>query len=221
MFLNTLVIFICFLCIVNALNVTTISPSGYECNLDSNGKSTHCVKTSKFDEKIQGYLKKGMEMLSNNIKKVQGGDVCSSVSPYMPSLCSCVDNAGGANVDCVADIKGIDTIEMKISMQVCANPATIGITLIDGDTGLTFSASLTSGDTGSLPTGIMLGVPDVGEAEIVLVYTIMGNIDNLEVILGFDLQITTMGIVNTCSYWYPSECPLIFFDETINFGSYC
>jgi hypothetical protein len=154
------------------------------------------------------------------------GDVCSSLAPYVPTeYCSCADNSGGAVVSCkynvVIDGTLIDTISMAVTFEVCANPATIGISMTDGATGLTFSTSITSGETGSLPTGIMIGVPELGEVQIILDYKLNGNIDSLTVELGFDFEIVVFGFTEKCSTIYPNECPVEFFDETISFGNYC
>ena len=52
-------------------------------------------------------------------------------------------------------------------------------------------------------------------------YSINGNIDALTVDLGFDLTAEIWGYTAACSTYYPSECPVWFFQETINFGNYC
>lgn len=115
----------------------------------------------------------------------------------------------------------IDTIYVQVVMEVCDNPATIAITMIDGATQYEFSVSLTSGDTGSIPTGIMIGVPGVGDVEVVLLYVLSGNIDNLTVKLGIDLNATVLGFTESCSSVYPEECPVWFYSQTMNFGSFC
>ena len=110
---------------------------------------------------------------------------------------------------------------MVSQLEVCSNPATVSITLQDGDTGLQFTTSMSAGESGSIPTGLMVGVPEFGSAEIVLIYELSGNIDELHLKLGFDLTLTLLFTPYTCSAEYPSECPLWVFDEVISFGDFC
>lgn len=153
--------------------------------------------------------------------KATSGDVCSAVIPYTPpGICSCSNNAGGANVQCAAAIGSEDTIYMISQLEVCSNPATVTITLQDGDSGYKFTESMSAGENGSIPTGIMIGVPEFGSAEIVLLYELSGNIDQLHLKLGFDLTATILFETYTCS-GYSSECPLWVFDEVIPFGDFC
>lgn len=216
---------------INAWNATSHSSAGRICTLDSENKTPICKRSeifNEFVEKLLTEMKLSVRPAPGGIRpkpKVGGGDVCSSVSSYVPSYCTCTDNSGGGVVYCpynvVIDGSTIDTISVSVTMEVCANPATIGISMTDGDTGLTFSTSLTSGETGSIPTGILIGVPGVGDVEIILMYKISGNIDSLTVDLGVDLEATVLGFSETCSAIYPSKCPVWFFEETIDFGSYC
>ena len=154
--------------------------------------------------------------------KAVSGNVCASIMPYVPqSMCSCSNNDGGASLQCTAAIGSEDTIYMTSQLEVCSNPATVSITLQDGDTGYQFNTQITAGDSGSIPTGLMIGVPEVSEAEIVLMYQLSGNIDQLHLRLGFDLSATILYETVTCSYYYPEKCPLWVFDETIAFGDFC
>jgi len=191
-----------------------------------------CSRSPLFDEHVKGLL----GSLRTSIKKpsssppppalTTGGDVCASVYPYTPTqYCSCTDNAGGGVVECkypvVVGGQLIDTIYVEVVMEVCADPASLAITMMDGDTQYKFNVSITSGDSGSIPTGIMIGIPDVGDVEIILMYVLSGNIDNLTVQLGVDLSATVLGFTETCSGIYPEECPVWFYSQTMNFGNYC
>jgi len=138
-----------------------------------------------------------------------------------PDMCSCSNNVGGANVQCAANIANEDTIYMISQLEVCADPATVSVTLQDGDTGLQFTTSMTSGESGSIPTGIMIGVPDFTSAEVVLMYQLSGNIDQLHLKLGFDLKATILFVDYTCSGYLPDKCPLWVFDEVIPFSNFC
>ena len=115
----------------------------------------------------------------------------------------------------------MDTITATVTMEVCANPASIGFSLYDTDTGLSFTYSITSPETVSVPTGLMVGIPDIGSAEIILVLTLSGNIDYLTIYVGMDLSVTVLGFTETCSAVDPSVCPVQLLSETIDFGNYC
>jgi len=204
--------------------------NGFVCNLERDG--SHSCKTNPFfDDYVKALVRGASESIRPAGKKAltvqatESGNVCAAVMPYAPSFCSCQNNAGGGVVDCKYQVviggALIDTLYVEVGMEVCANPASIGVSITDGATGYTFSESLTSGDTGSLPTGIMIGVPGVGNVQLVLAYKISGNIDALTVDLGVDLSMVVFGFTETCSSYYPTECPVWFFQETINFGSYC
>jgi hypothetical protein len=209
------------------MNATVISKAGALCSLDDVKAGKQCIKTEAFDAKMHKLISFAEEKFSKLLRmssslKASSGNVCASLAPSIPSdMCSCANNAGGAVVNCAANIGSEDVIYLNAQLEVCADPASVSITLKDSDTGYEFTTEITSGDTGSIPTGIMIGVPEVGEAEIVLMYKLLGNIDQLQLQLGFDLSVTVFGYTQTCSSYYPSKCPLWVFDETIPFGSYC
>jgi hypothetical protein len=110
---------------------------------------------------------------------------------------------------------------MEIDMNVCADPLEVVFTLVDGDTGLEFTYTVSAGEQGEIPTGIFVGVPDVGDAEIYLTYEMYGNIEELTMVFGFDLGVDVFGITTYCSTVDPTQCPLIFFNETIDFSDSC
>ena len=89
---------------------------------------------------------------------------------------------------------------------------------MDGDTGLEYDYTISAGDTEKLHTGIMLGIPDVGDAEIILDLTMNGNIDSLEMVFAFDLDVVILGFDNYCSDYFPDECPLTFIDTPLDSG---
>ena len=78
-----------------------------------------------------------------------------------------------------------------------------------------------AGDDVELPTGIYLGIPDVGDVQIMLQIAMDGNIDELTMTFGFDLCIDILGWNECCSAYFPEECPLVFLDTTMSFGDYC
>lgn len=225
---STIVLLSVFVAVSNALNSTVVMPAGRTCVMSGYGKPPVCTMEPRFHELVKQLTKQFKTVFRPQMKipLTTTGDVCSSLAPYIPTeYCSCADNSGGAVVSCkynvVIDGTQIDIIYMTLSFEVCANPATIGVSMTDGDTGLTFSASLSAGESGSIPTGIMIGVPEFGEVQLLLTYKLNGNIDALTVDLGFDFEIVVFGFTEKCSTYFPSECPVWFFDETINFGNYC
>jgi hypothetical protein len=144
------------------------------------------------------------------------------MAPYIPSSnCTCEDTEAGGTAVCNVDLNGLDTVVMEVDMNVCADPLAIVFTLTDGDTGLVFTYSVSAGDVGEVPTGIIVGIPDVGDAEIYLTYELYGNIDELTMVFGFDLGITVLGITTYCSSVDPDQCPLTFLNETIAFSDSC
>ena len=147
--------------------------------------------------------------------------VCEDMSYLIPSECTCTDTSLGGTAMCSVDCNGLDTIEMEVDMKVCANPLEVRFVLTDGDTGLVFSYAIYAGEEGKIPTGILLGIPDVGDAEIYLTYEMYGNLDALFMVFGFDLGVTLFDYTTYCSEIYPSESPLIFLNETISFGDSC
>jgi hypothetical protein len=125
-----------------------------------------------------------------------------------------VDNEGGAKIQCTVDMNGLDTVQLTMEMNLCAQPAEVSFDLVDAN-GIEFSESFASGDSGTAPTGIMVGVPAVGDAEVLLSYSIAGDLEALELQFGFDLGVTILGYQNLCSGYYPDKCPVIFLDTTL------
>lgn len=147
--------------------------------------------------------------------------VCEDMADVIPSNCTCTDTSVGGTAVCSVNVNNLDTIELEVDMNVCATPLEVVFTLTDGDTGLVFTYAVDAGEQGEVATGILIGVPGVGDAEIYLTYELNGNLDALNMVFGFDLGITTFGYTTYCSSIYPSECPLIFLNETIDFGDSC
>lgn len=230
MSLFVVVLLAVFLACSVAHNASFSSPLGLSCSGYGKDGYESCKKTPELAARIHTAfteIGKGLKAASHAGKTLtaQSGNVCSAVAPYMPSYCSCTNNAGGAVVNCpytvVVGGSPIDTITITMTLEVCANPATIGIKMVDQASGITFSESITTGESGSIPTGISVGVPMVGDVEILLAYTMSGNIDQLYVKLGVDLQAVIMGWTEKCSQVYPNDCPVYFYEETINFGNFC
>ena len=69
--------------------------------------------------------------------------------------------------------------------------------------------------------GIMIGIPEVGDVEIVFAYEVYGNIDSISIKLGFDLALTVLGITETCGDFSPSVCPVYIYSGTFNFADNC
>ena len=170
MMLSVFLIFALFSA-VTAFNATLTSPEGFVCNYGD----ALCKASPKFDAKVIAALQamKGMLKIGkpNMALALTNTNVCSSVVPYIPTeYCSCTNDSGGATVDCTIPVtyggENLDTIYVTVTLEVCANPATIGFTIQDGDTGHTFSTSLSSGDSGSIPTGIEFGVPGIGNVQV-------------------------------------------------------
>ena len=61
----------------------------------------------------------------------------------------------------------------------------------------------------------MVGVPAVGDAEVLLSYAISGDLEELQLTFGFDLGVTILGYQNLCSDYYPDQCPVTFLDTTL------
>jgi hypothetical protein len=111
-------------------------------------------------------------------------------------------------------MQGYDTVQLTMEMDLCQQPAEISFDLVDAN-GIEFQETFASGDSGTAPTGIMVGVPGVGDAEVLLSYTINGDLENLEMTFGFDLGVTILGYQNLCSGYYPDKCPVVFLDTTL------
>lgn len=226
MFASTfLLLVVGVICASASTNRTMTSPLGLTCTYYGNNEKV-CKESADYKANLRKLFMtvgEGMRKKSSGKKAlvVGSGDVCSSVAPYMPSFCTCADNSGGAVATCPYAIPSIsDTITFVIDMEVCANPATVGVTLTDALSGITFTESITSGETGSVPTGIELSLA-VASVGLNLVYTMTGNIDSLYVQLGIDLVVTVLYETVSCASYFPADCPYIFFDETIDFGNYC
>jgi len=224
-----LLLLLACLAAATALN-STISSHGRTCSLNSHSNTPPvCTRDPLFDGRVKGFLadlKQAIKPAAALTTVSSGGSVCAEVYPYVPTqYCACQDDAGGGQVQCKYPVviggQLIDTIYVTVVMEVCADPATLAVTMVDADTGYQFSTSITSGESGSIPTGIMIGVPDVGSVQVVLMYKLIGNIDALTVDLGVDLSMTVLGYTETCSGLYPSECPVWFFSQSLNFGSFC
>ena len=143
-----------------------------------------------------------------------GFGICDSLADFTPDFCQCVDNDGGAKFQCTVDMQGLDTVQLTMEMNLCEQPASISFDLVDAN-GIEFSESFASGDSGVAPTGIMVGVPAVGDAEVLLSYTISGDLEALQMTFGFDLGVTILGYQNLCSDYYPDKCPVTFLDTTL------
>lgn len=148
----------------------------------------------------------------------------STGAEYIPSFCTCTDgNAKGTAVaECDVDCDGYDTITMEMDMDLCSADASVAFKLIDGDTGLEFDYTV-DGDSGigDIPTGIEIGVPDVGDVEIILAYDMKISAGAVEIKFGVDLEMTVMGFTEKCSDWYPDECPQWFLDVSMPLSTYC
>jgi len=141
-------------------------------------------------------------------------ELCTSLSEFVPDFCQCVDNAAGAKITCTVDLQGYDTVQMTMDMDVCAEPASVSFDLIDAN-GIEFQESFASGDSGTAETGIMIGLPKFGDAEILLAYSLAGDIEALEMQFGFDLGVTVLGYQQTCGGYFPDKCPVMFLDTTL------
>lgn len=218
-------------------NVTVTNPAGQVCTYDPVYKSGHCDESEAYKQKALALIKSLKDAfnfkLPKNLRKAShshlayytGGAVCPDLTPYLPTECTCAESTGGGVVTCTASpsIDGVtlDTFTMVLTFQVCADPATIGISLTDTDTGLTFSYSITAGETGSVPTGLYIGIPDLGNAQILLTYELTGNIEDLTINLGIDFEVCVLFVCTKCSTLFPSECPAIFLTETVQFSDDC
>ncbi|GMI29265.1 hypothetical protein TeGR_g14179 [Tetraparma gracilis] len=148
------------------------------------------------------------------VSVASGFELCADLADFTPDYCECVDNEGGAKIQCTVDMNGLDTVQLTMEMNLCAQPAEVSFDLVDAN-GIEFSESFASGDSGTAPTGIMVGVPAVGDAEVLLSYSIAGDLEALELQFGFDLGVTILGYQNLCSGYYPDKCPVIFLDTTL------
>ena len=215
-------------------NVTVSSPTGRICTYDPVSKLGNCQDTDAFIQRIKGLIaltKDSLQKaLSKNLRKPQvgyymGGAVCPDIDPYLPSFCSCAESSTGGQITCsytpTVDGVALDTFTMVLDLAVCANPASMTITLKDKDTGLSFTYTINLEDSGSVPTGLEIGIPDIGNAEILLTYSLSGNLDSLTIELGIDFQVCVVGVCKTCSDYFPSECPVEFIKETIDFSNDC
>lgn len=198
-------------------------------NVSSSGEPVLTPKP-RMDAVYGAFLKENLIPLKHqhlyDVRLTSGGSVCSAISGYYPSAyCKCADSSSGGTVSCSypVTISGsvIDTIDMSVGINVCKDPAELTFHIADEDTGITFDYEIDGDMAGTVPTGIMIGVPEIGNVEIVLTYDVSGSIDQLDVVLGLDLQATVVGLTTSCSSIYPSECPVIFFDETVAFGDFC
>ncbi|GMH61297.1 hypothetical protein TrRE_jg8723 [Triparma retinervis] len=143
-----------------------------------------------------------------------GFGICDSLADFTPDYCECADNDGGAKFQCTVDMQGYDTVQLTMEMNLCEQPASVSFDLVDAN-GIEFSESFASGDSGVAPTGIMVGVPAVGDAEVLLSYAISGDLEELQLTFGFDLGVTILGYQNLCSDYYPDKCPVTFLDTTL------
>lgn len=215
--------------------VQVVSPAGMECSQSSDDK-TVCKFAPEFVDKFKASVGTGLKFKlpegatpfapkseAGPLSGATLGDapVCEDMADFIPTGCNCTDTSDGGTAMCVVDMNGLDTIFFEVDMNVCAQPLEIAFYMYDYATGLTFSYSITTGDTGEVPTGISVGVPGVGDAMIYLTYELSGNLDALEMKFGFDLGLTVLGYTSYCSDYYPEQCPLIFLDETIDFGDAC
>lgn len=221
----------------HAFNSTVLSPTitypaGRTCVLSPNGKDPVCTMDANFKDVVRQLTQQFKKTFSKPIQipkklKTTSSDICGDLSPFIPTeYCKCADNSGGAEVSCtynvVIDGAQIDVLYMYIYFEVCEDPAMLEVVMVDGDTGLKFDTGpIKSGMSGSLPTGIILGVPGVGNVQLLLSYKMLGNADSLTVDLGMDFEIVVFFISEKCSTFFPSDCPVWFFEETINFGDNC
>jgi hypothetical protein len=142
------------------------------------------------------------------------------MSSYLPASCGCQNTSEGGTIKCSVQAGEIETINVQVDLNVCALPATVRFYMVD-EMGFEFEEEFSAGDTGYLPTGLILGVPEVGDAEIYLAYTLNGSIDNLAMKFGFDLGVTVFGFTTYCSSLYADKCPIWFMDQTLDFGNSC
>ena len=147
--------------------------------------------------------------------------VCEDMADVIPSGCDCVDTNEGGTVSCLVDLNGLDTIVIEVEMNVCAMPMEVKFVLTSMETNVVFSYSVYTGEEGSVPTGIFVGVPGVGDVQIYLIYDLEGNIEALSMLFGFDIGLTVFGYTSFCGDYYPDQCPVYVLTETINLGGAC
>ena len=142
------------------------------------------------------------------------------MSEYIPEDCVCQDTDVGASTTCTIDAGGYDTINIEFDLNLCEEELSVDLKLQDDLT--SFEYMINEGDEGVIPTGLFLGLPGVGSADIYLTYMLSGNIDSLKMSFGFDLGVTIPIYGTTmCSDEYPDKCPLVFLDTEVDFGEVC
>jgi hypothetical protein len=119
------------------------------------------------------------------------------------------------------DLNGLDTIIMEVEMNVCAEPLEVKFVLTSMETNVVFSYSMFANEQGEVPTGLFVGVPGVGDVQIWLIYELAGNISSLDMLFGFDIGLTVFGYTSYCGDYYPSQCPIYFLNETVDFSGDC
>mmetsp|Transcript_143349 Transcript_143349/g.348122 ORF Transcript_143349/g.348122 Transcript_143349/m.348122 type:complete len:220 (+) Transcript_143349:55-714(+) len=162
--------------------------------------------------------------------KVGAAGVCSQMAEFIPSECTCEDTAVGGTAHCQVDIGSngtdddppvhIDTINMDLEMNVCAEPMNIkfviGDELVDNDV---FDYTIEAGEADEVGTGLIIPL-EIAYVELMLSYELGGTIDKLYMKFGFDLMASVYIADVYCSELYDG-CPLWFLDTEEDFGDQC
>ena len=150
-----------------------------------------------------------------------GSLVCDMMKGSLPNECSCSNTATGGTVKCSVTVSSIkETLKMQVDMNVCSVPMSIAFSVSD-QTGASFKHSFSSGDSGSIPTGLGVVVPGLGSGQLYLDYVVKGPLDALYMKFGFDAGVVAYGYTTYCSTVMPTTCPVWFMDETVDFSDSC
>ena len=158
---------------------------------------------------------------SKSIKAPRKATICSTISPYLFSSCSCGNNgAVGAVVECSYTIPYLTTVGIKFTLKPCSVPATAGMQIYGG--GISYSNSVTAGiPISKFPVpGASGSIPGLGGVGMYLSFSISGSISRLSFKGDIDACGSFLGITK-CGSSIVSGLPVNIMTISASFSSVC
>ena len=103
---------------------------------------------------------------------------------------------GQFQIYCTIDLLDVDEINFTANFQPCADEAEADFEVVEEDAGINYQTSYRGGEAETFPVpGLTVGIPVVGDANVVIAADIEGNLSELQVHIGLDACMTVWCVV--------------------------
>jgi hypothetical protein len=159
---------------------------------------------------------------TTNMTATPSNGVCDVISGDLPSECQCTEgDSGQFAVACTVDFLDVDTIDFTANFQPCAAEAEVDFEIVEEDAGIDYTKSYTAGEAAEYPIpGLTVGIPVIGDANVMIAADVEGNAGALAVKVGLDACITVLGY-QKCGSDLTSDLPYYVLSDSYDFSDYC